>query len=202
MEKDIQHIVKNRHHLVDFFNCPNERHMQLHSVRPEVLHAIHTLIRFTHEVLKNYDEEFNYLRHHIGEHIDHIQSARNEHESRRNMHNVHELTGGSFWGKIGNFFKSAASKVGNAFKSAGETVYNKVLKPAGKFIYDNRKVIGDVISKGVDILSALPIPVVQEVALAAKPFTSAGNKLIQGTGLHSRMPTFLSHYPMDNLNYV
>jgi hypothetical protein len=55
--------------------------------------------------------------------------------------------------------------------------------------------IADVVDKAIGILSVLPIPEVQEVAQALKPFADQGNKIIQGTGL----PQFLTSYPTDNL---
>lgn len=226
MNSDIKRIIKHRRDLTRFFGHP-ARHQAIEEMSPSALLALNALIRFTERVMRsNHPKDHKELRHYHGDVIDNLMNAHDEFDHRQRLHREaehdkqKELRGGSFFGSIGHFFKKAANTVGHAFKKAGETVYDKAIKPAvkgvesvgkdiyhgitdiGAWIVKNRKMISNIVDKAIGILAVLPIPEIQQVAQALKPFADTGNKVIQGTGLKSKMiglPMCLTEYPRDNL---
>jgi hypothetical protein len=220
MERDIKRIIKAKKGIKQFLEYPHDRCHLIKDIQPHVLHGLMSMIKFTKNVLKHHHpQDYKKLMKEHGHHINHLLSSVNEHDNRNKLYEVSkmdkhdELRGGSFFGSIGHFFKKAADTVGHAFKKAGETVYNKAIKPAakgietvgkdiyhgvkdaGEWIIKNRKLISNVVNHAIGLLSVLPIPEVQEVAKALKPFVDQTNKIIQGTGL----PQFLTSYPQCNL---
>jgi len=194
---DLTNIASNKESLTNFLSSPTAE--KLEKANPKLIAALHSVLNFTDKSLQEIDPNSHKIMiSMIGPHINQIQNAKGSNTAKKIM----VSKGGAFWSHVGHWFSHAAHAVGHAFKKAGTTVFNKVLKPAakgiesvgkdvyhglkeaGEWVYDHRKIISKAIDIATKVLSVLPIPYVQEIALEISPYVNAANKVIQGTGIY------------------